>query len=78
MLESRSAYGYGGNGITDRKTMEKFQVWYKCRDGSLGEISWRLFKTETEAEEFAREFSSEHSYVASTFVRHPSRVFSTY
>lgn len=78
MLEARSDYGYGGSGITDRKTMEKFQVWYRCKDGSLGEIGWRLFKTESEAEDFAREFSEENSYVASTFVRHPAKCYSTY
>ena len=78
MLEARSCYGYGGSGINSRETMEKFQVWYRCKDGGLGAIGWRLFKTESEAEEFAREFSEEHSYVASTFIRHPSRHYSTY
>lgn len=77
-MESRSAYGYGGNGINSPETTKKWELCYRCKDGGFGIVGWKLFKSERECLEFGQQFKSEKSYVTEVWARHPSKCYSAY
>lgn len=77
-MESRAAYGWGGSGVNSVKTMEKWQVSYRTDDGGFGIVGYKLFNTRSAAEDFAKNFQKENSWVKEVFVSHPAKRYSTY
>lgn len=69
---------YGYTRKTPERTMKKWQVFYRTKDGGFGEIGWVLFKTKEEAEAWAADFKAKTSYVTETIVRHPAPIYSGY
>lgn len=76
-MEARSAYGWGGSGVTDAETLKTWVVGYVFDDGGHGETGI-TFRTKEEAELFAMEKMRKCKYIKQTIVRHPKKTYSTY
>lgn len=59
--------------------LKKWQVAYRTKDGGFGIVGYvSLFDRKKDAERFAEQFKAEHSYVAETYIQHPSKMYSSY
>jgi len=79
MLDSRASYGYGrGNGVTDAKTLKKWQVCYRSKNG-YGEIGYKLFNTRDEAIAWGEaELNGRLGWSVEISAKHPSAIYSNY
>lgn len=79
MLESRSAYGWGGSATTPKKDLVKYEVGYKTADGGFGICGYLgLFESYEEALAAYHREAETRKWMVAPLIRHPPKLYSNY